>query len=152
MEIILKENVENLGFKDDIVKVKNGYGRNFLIPQGKAIMATVSARKMLEETLKQRAFKEKKIIGEAEKIAEKIKGLEIKIAAKVGSGDKLFGSVSSIDLVKAISAKGEELDRQRVSIPGKTIKRTGKYEATIRLHREVKFQFPFEVMPEKSSK
>jgi large subunit ribosomal protein L9 len=71
MEIILKENIENLGFKDDIVKVKNGYGRNFLIPQGKAIMATVSARKMLEETLKQRAFKEKKIIGEAEKIAEK---------------------------------------------------------------------------------
>ena len=150
MEIILKENIENLGFKDDIVKVKNGYGRNFLIPQGKAIMATVSARKMLEETLKQRVFKEKKIIGEAEKLAEKIKVLDVKITAKVGSGDKLFGSVSSIDLVKAISAKGEELDRQNVSILGKVIKRTGKYEATIRLHREVKFQFPFEVLPEKT--
>ncbi len=150
MDIILKENVENLGFKDDIVKVKNGYGRNFLIPQGKAIMATVSARKMLEETLKQRVFKEKKIIGEAEKLAEKIKVLDVKITAKVGSGDKLFGSVSSIDLVKAISAKGEELDRQNVSILGKVIKRTGKYEATIRLHREVKFQFPFEVLPEKT--
>ena len=150
MDIILKENVENLGFKDDIVKVKNGYGRNFLIPQGKAIMATVSARKMLEETLKQRIFKEKKIIGEAEKLAEKIKVLDVKITAKVGSGDKLFGSVSSIDLVKAISAKGEELDRQNVSILGKVIKRTGKYEATIRLHREVKFQFPFEVLPEKT--
>ena len=150
MDIILKDNVENLGFKDDIVKVKNGYGRNFLIPQGKAIMATVSARKMLEETLKQRVFKEKKIIGEAEKLAEKIKVLDVKITAKVGSGDKLFGSVSSIDLVKAISAKGEELDRQNVSILGKVIKRTGKYEATIRLHREVKFQFPFEVLPEKT--
>tara|TARA_S200000501_G_scaffold55576_1_gene45677 strand:+ start:2079 stop:2534 length:456 start_codon:yes stop_codon:yes gene_type:complete len=150
MDIILKENVENLGFKDDIVKVKNGYGRNFLIPQGKAIMATVSARKMLGETLKQRVFKEKKIIGEAEKLAEKIKVLDIKITAKVGSGDKLFGSVSSIDLVKAISAKGEELDRQNVNVPGKVIKRTGKYEATIRLHREVKFQFPFEVLPEKT--
>ena len=150
MDIILKENVENLGFKDDIVKVKNGYGRNFLIPQGKAIMATVSARKMLEETLKQRAFKEKKIVGEARKIAEKIKALEIKITAKVGSGDKLFGSVSNVDLVKAISAKGEEIDRQNVSILGKVIKRTGKYEATIRLHREVKFQFPFEVLPEKT--
>ena len=149
MEIILKENIENLGFKDDIVKVKNGYGRNFLIPQGKAIMATNSARKMLEETLKQRAFKEKKIVGEARKIAEKIKALEIKITAKVGSGDKLFGSISSIDLVKAISTNGQELDRQRVSIPGKAIKRTGKYEATIRLHRDVKFQFPFQVIPEK---
>ena len=150
MDTILKENVENLGFKDDIVKVKNGYGRNFLIPQGKAIMATVSARKMLEETLKQRIFKEKKIIGEAEKLAEKIKVLDVKITAKVGSGDKLFGSVSNVDLVKAISAKGEELDRQNVSILGKVIKRTGKYEATIRLHREVKFQFPFEVLPEKT--
>ena len=150
MDIILKENVENLGFKDDIVKVKNGYGRNFLIPQGKAIMATVSARKMLEETLKQRVFKEKKIIGEAEKLAEKIKVLDVKITAKVGSGDKLFGSVSNVDLVKAISAKGEEIDRQNVSILGKVIKRTGKYEATIRLHREVKFQFPFEVLPEKT--
>ena len=152
MEIILKENIENLGFKDDIVKVKNGYGRNFLIPQGKAIMATNSARKMLEETLKQRAFKEKKIVGEARKIAEKIKALEIKITAKVGSGDKLFGSISSIDLVKAISTNGQELDRQQVSIPGKAIKRTGKYEATIRLHREVKFQFPFEVIPENTPK
>ncbi|MGD2004864.1 MAG: 50S ribosomal protein L9 [Flavobacteriaceae bacterium] len=151
MEIILKENVENLGFKDDIVKVKNGYGRNFLIPQGKAVIATTSARKMLAETLKQRAFKEKKIIDEAEKLADKVKAIEIKIAAKVGSGDKLFGSVSNADLVNAISAQGPELDRNGVSIPGKTIKRLGKYEATIRLHREVQFQFPFEVIPEKAS-
>lgn len=151
MEIILKENVENLGFKDDIVKVKNGYGRNFLIPQGKAVIATTSARKMLAETLKQRAFKEKKIIDEAEKLADKVKAIEIKIAAKVGSGDKLFGSVSNADLVNAISAQGPELDRNGVSIPGKTIKRLGKYEATIRLHREVQFQLPFEVIPEKAS-
>jgi len=151
MEIILKENVENLGFKDDIVKVKNGYGRNFLIPQGKAVIATTSARKMLAETLKQRAFKEQKIIDEAEKLADKVKAIEIKIAAKVGSGDELFGSVSNADLVNAISAQGPELDRNGVSIPGKTIKRLGKYEATIRLHREVQFQFPFEVIPEKAS-
>ncbi|MGB1019621.1 MAG: 50S ribosomal protein L9 [Flavobacteriaceae bacterium] len=151
MEIILKENIENLGFKDDIVKVKNGYGRNFLIPQGKAIMATASARKVLEETLRQRAFKEKKIIEEAEKVANGIKALEIKIAAKVGAGDKLFGSISNADLVAAIVAQGQELDRNGVTIPGKTIKRIGKYEATIRLHREVEFQFPFEVIPEKAS-
>ncbi len=151
MEIILKENIENLGFKDDIVKVKNGYGRNFLIPKGKAIMATASARKVLEETLKQRAFKEKKIIEAAEKVADSVKALEIKITAKVGSGDKLFGSVSNADLVAAIGAQGQELDRNGVSIPGKTIKRTGRYEATIRLHREVQFQFPFEVIPEKAS-
>ena len=151
MELILKQDVENLGFKDDIVKVKNGYGRNFLIPQGKAVIATTSARKMLAETLKQRAFKEKKIIDEAEKLADKVKAIEIKIAAKVGSGDKLFGSVSNADLVNAISAQGPELDRNGVSIPGKTIKRLGKYEATIRLHREVQFQFPFEVIPEKAS-
>jgi len=151
MEIILKENVENLGFKDDIVKVKNGYGRNFLIPQGKAVIATASARKVLEETLRQRAFKEKKIVKEAQKIAEGVKALEIKIAAKVGAGDKLFGSVSNADLVAAIAAKGQELDRNGVTIPGKTIKRTGKYEASIRLHREVQFQFPFEVIPEKAA-
>ena len=101
MQIILKENIENLGFKDDLVMVKNGYGRNYLIPQGKAILATVSAKKVLAENLKQKAFKEKKIIDDATALGEKIMALEVKIASKVGSGDKLFGSVSSADLVKA---------------------------------------------------
>ena len=145
MELILKEDVQNLGFKDDIVSVKNGYGRNFLIPQGKAVIATVSARKVLAENLKQRAFKEKSIIDAANKRGDEIKALEIKIASKVGSGDKLFGSVTNADLATAISAKTPEIDKKHISLPGKTIKRLGKYEATIRLHREVSFEFPFEV-------
>jgi large subunit ribosomal protein L9 len=99
MQIILKENIENLGYKDDLVKVKNGYGRNYLIPQGKAILASTSAKKVLAENIKQRAFKEKKIIDDATALGEKIMALEVKIASKVGSGDKLFGSVSALDLV-----------------------------------------------------
>ena len=105
MELILKEDVQNLGFKDEIVSVKNGYGRNFLIPKGIAVMATVSARKVLAENLKQRAYKEKSIIDEASKRAEKIKALDIKLASKVGSGDKLFGSISNADLASAITTK-----------------------------------------------
>ena len=150
MQIILKENIENLGFKDDLVMVKNGYGRNYLIPQGKAILATVSAKKVLAENLKQKAFKEKKIIDDATALGEKIMALEVKIASKVGSGDKLFGSVSSADLVKAFESEGQKIDKNAISIPGKTIKRLGSYEAKVRLHREVSVQFPFEVIPEKN--
>ena len=149
MQIILKENIENLGFKDDLVKVKNGYGRNYLIPQGKAILATASAKKVLEENLKQKAFKEKKIIQDANKLGEKLMTLDIKISSKVGSGDKLFGSVSALDLAKAFDTKGYEIEKNAISIPGKTIKRLGSYQARIRLHREVSIQFPFEVIPEK---
>ena len=148
MELILKEDVQNLGFKDEIVNVKNGYGRNFLIPQGKAIIATESARKVLAENLKQRAFKEKSIINETNKIAKKIKSLDVKITSKVGSGDKLFGSVTNLDLANAISKKGSELDKKFVTLPGRNIKRLGKYVAKIRLHREVSFDFPFEIVPE----
>ena len=151
MELILKEDVQNLGFKDDIVSVKNGYGRNFLIPQGKAVIATLSARKVLAENLKQRAFKEKSIIEAANKIAEEIKALEIKIASKVGAGDKLFGSVTNNDLAEAISTQTSEIDKKHISLPGKTIKRLGKYEAKIRLHREVSFDFPFEIIPDKKA-
>ena len=133
------------------MSVKNGYGRNFLIPKGIAVMATVSARKVLAENLKQRAYKEKSIIDEASKRAEKIKALDIKLASKVGSGDKLFGSISNADLASAITTKGEELDKKFITLPGKTIKRLGKYEATIRLHREVSFEFPFEIVPEAKS-
>ena len=148
MELILKEDVQNLGFKDEIVSVKNGYGRNFLIPQGKAILATVSAKKVLEENLRQRAFKEKSIIEAAEKRAEEIKALEIKISSKVGTGDKLFGSVSNADLATKISELSSPLDKKHISLPGKTIKRLGQYTATIRLHREVSFEFPFEIVPD----
>ena len=149
MEIILKENVENLGFKDDLVNVKNGYGRNYLIPQGKAVLATSSAKKVLVENLKQRAFKEKKIIEDATALGKKLLALEIKIPSKVGSGDKLFGSVSALDLAKALEAQEYKIEKNAIAIPGKTIKRLGRYEANIRLHREVSIQFPFEVIPEK---
>ncbi|MDC1217656.1 50S ribosomal protein L9 [Flavobacteriaceae bacterium] len=152
MELILKEDVQNLGFKDEIVSVKNGYGRNFLIPKGVAVMATVSARKVLAENLKQKAFKEKSIVDEAKARAKKIQLLTIKLASKVGSGDKLFGSISNADLASAISLKGEELDKKFITLPGKIIKRLGKYEATIRLHREVSFDLSFEIVPEAKAK
>ena len=149
MEIILKENVENLGFKDDLVNVKNGYGRNYLIPQGKAVLATSSAKKVLAENLKQKAFKEKKIIEDATALGKKLLALEIKIPSKVGSGDKLFGSVSALDLAKALEVQEYKIEKNAIAIPGKTIKRLGRYEANIRLHREVSIQFPFDVIPEK---
>jgi len=149
MQIILKENIENLGFKDDLVKVKNGYGRNYLIPQGKAVLATASAKKILAENLKQKAFKEKKIIDNATALGKKLMDLVIKIPSKVGSGEKLFGSVSAADLVKVFESQGHEIDKNSIAIPGKNIKRLGSYEAKIRLHREVSIQFPFEVIPEK---
>ena len=149
MELILKEDVQNLGFKDDVVKVKNGYGRNFLIPQGLAVLATPSAKKVLEENLRQKAHKEKQIIEGANKIAEDLKALEIKIPAKTGAQDRLFGSVTNIDLAAALEKEGQEIDKKYINIKGGTIKRLGPYEATIRLHREVIVDFPFEVVAEK---
>ena len=144
MELILKQDVENLGFKDDVVTVKNGYGRNFLIPQGQAVMATVSAKKVLAENLKQRAYKEKKIIDDANKIADALKALEIKIASKVGTGDKLFGSVNNSDIAEALEKEGQPIDKKFITVA--TVKRTGKYNAVIRLHREVTVDLPFEVI------
>ena len=152
MELILKQDVENLGFKDDIVTVKNGYGRNYLIPQGHAVLATASAKKVLAETLKQRAYKEKAIIAEAQKAAEAIKTLEIKIAAKAGSGasagDKLFGSVTNMDLANALREQGHDIDKKFISVQGGNIKRLGQYDAEIRLHREVTVPLTFEVVAE----
>ena len=148
MELILKQDVENLGFKDDIVTVKNGYGRNFLIPNGRAVMATSSAKKVLAETLKQRAYKEKTIIEDAQKTADAIKDLEIKISSKVGTGDKLFGSVNNIDLANALQKAGHEIDKKFISVAGGAVKRLGKYDAVIRLHREVTVDLPFEVVAE----
>jgi large subunit ribosomal protein L9 len=149
MELILKKDVENLGFKDDVVTVKNGYGRNFLIPQGMAVLATPSAKKVLAENLRQKAHKEKQAIEEAQKVAEALKGLEVKIPAKVGEANKLFGSVTNIDLAAALEKQGHAIDRKFLFIKGGSIKRTGPYEAQIRLHREVQMDFEFEVVPEK---
>ncbi len=146
MELILKQDVDNLGFKDDIVSVKNGYGRNFLIPNGHAVMATSSAKKVLAETLKQRAFKEKSIIEAAQKTADAMKELDIKIASKVGTGDKLFGSVNNIDLANELNKVGHDIDKKFITVAGGSVKRLGKYEAVVRLHRAVSVDLPFEVV------
>ncbi len=148
MELILKQDVENVGFKDDIVSVKNGFGRNFLIPQGYAVLATSSAKKVLAENLKQRAFKEAKIVEDATKIADAIKAMEIKISSKVGSGDKLFGSVNNADVAEAIIQAGTEIDKKFIKVAGGTVKRLGKYNATVRLHRAVIAEITFDVVAE----
>ncbi|MDB9723583.1 50S ribosomal protein L9 [Polaribacter sp.] len=148
MELILRQDVENLGFKDDLVAVKNGYGRNFLIPSGQAVLATSSAKKVLAENLKQRAYKEAKLIADANVIAEAIKGYEIKITSKVGSGDKLFGSVSNIDVAAALAKAGTDLDKKFIKVVGGSVKRLGKYEASVRLHRAVVADITFEVISE----
>lgn len=148
MELILKKDVENLGFTDDVVSVKNGYGRNFLIPNGHAVLATPSAKKVLAETLKQRSYKEKKIISEAQAEADKLNGLELKITAKTGEGDKLFGSVTTADLADALAKEGITLEKKFISVAGGNIKRTGKYDAKIRFHREVVADLSFDVVAE----
>lgn len=145
MELILKQDVQNLGFKDDLVSVKPGYGRNFLIPQGLAALATPSAKKVLAENLKQRAHKEQKIVDDAKKLAETLKSLEIKISAKAG-GEKLFGSISNMDITEALEKAGHPIDRKFIT--SGTVKRTGKYNATIRLHRNVIVDLPYEIVAE----
>ena len=147
MELILKQDVQNVGFKDDIVTVKNGYGRNFLIPQGVATLATPSARKVLAENLKQRAHKEQKLVDDANKLAEQLRALEIKITSKAG-GDKLFGSVTNANIAEALQANGHAIDRKFIT--SGLIKRVGKYTASIRLHRDVIVELPYEIVGEKA--
>jgi len=144
MDIILLENIEKVGFKDEIVSVKNGYGRNFLIPQGKAILATKSSVKVLEEKLRQQAKKEEKVIADANSTAETLKSLDIKIKAKISSGNKLFGKITLAQFMSEI--KNIEIDKSFVNIP--SAKELGKYEATIRLHRTISITIPFEVIAE----
>ena len=147
MKIILKENVEKLGFKDEVVTVKNGYARNLLIPKGKAILATDSAVKVLEEKLKQQSGKEEKIIADANNIAEVISNLEIVVKAKVAEGgNKLFGSITTLQFADSLAALGHEIDKRFVKLT--TIKEIGKYEAEVRLHRNVSVTVPFEVVAE----
>jgi large subunit ribosomal protein L9 len=145
MELILKQDVQNLGFKDDVVNVKNGYGRNFLIPQGFASLATPSAKKVLAENLKQRVHKEAKVVNDAKALAEALKAIEIKITAKAG-GEKLFGSISNIDIATALEAAGQTVDRKFIT--SGVVKRTGKYTATVRLHRDVVVELPYEIVAE----
>ncbi|MGQ2984731.1 50S ribosomal protein L9 [Flavobacterium sp.] len=145
MELILKQDVQNLGFKDDVVTVKAGYGRNFLIPQGFAQMATPSAKKVLAENLKQRAFKEQKIVNDAKATAEALKALEIKLTAKAG-GEKLFGSITNADIAEALEKAGQPIERKFIT--SGIVKRTGKYSASIRLHRDVIVDLPYEIVAE----
>ena len=150
MEIILSQDVANLGFKDDIVTVKNGYGRNYLIPKGYGHLATDSAKKVLAENLKQRAFKEEKAIADANKIAEAIKSLDMKLPAKVAEGGhKLFGSVTTIDVAEALDKLGHSIEKKYISIVGGTVKALGKCNASVRLHREVIAELTFEVVAQK---
>ncbi|KAF2517961.1 MULTISPECIES: 50S ribosomal protein L9 [Flavobacterium] len=146
MELILKQDVQNLGFKDDVVSVKPGYGRNFLIPQGFATLATPSAKKVLAENLKQRAHKEAKIVADAKALAETLKALEIKLTAKAG-GEKLFGSITNIDIAEALEKSGNAIDRKFIT--SGVVKRIGKYNATVRLHRDVIVELPYEIVAEK---
>jgi large subunit ribosomal protein L9 len=146
MELILRQDVQNLGFKDDIVTVKNGYGRNYLIPQEFAHLATSSAKKVLAENLKQRAHKEAKIVADAKATADALKALEIKIAAKAG-GEKLFGSITNIDIAAALANAGQSIDRKFIT--SGIVKRIGKYSASIRLHRDVIVDLSYEIVAEK---
>ena len=150
MELILKQDVEGLGFKDDVVTVKNGYGRNLLIPSGQAVVATNSAKKVRAENLKQRSCKEKKIMEDAQKVAENRNDLELKIPAKVGSGDKLVGSVNNIDVAAALDKAGQSIEQKFITVTGGNVKRLGKYNAQIRLHRDVNVELPFEIIAEKA--
>jgi large subunit ribosomal protein L9 len=148
MDVILKTNVEHLGDKDDLVTVKAGYGRNFLIPQGKAILATASARKMHEETLRQRSHKATKVLEEAKALAEKIQDATIKIGAKVGEAGKIFGSVNTVQIAEALKEAGYEIDRKTISLGTELIKEVGTYKATIKLQKEVSVEISFEVVEE----
>ena len=148
MEIILKKNVDKLGYAGEIVTVKPGYGRNFLIPQGYAILATESAKKVHAENMKQKAHKENAVKEEAEAIAAKIDGATIKVKAKVGENEKIFGSVTTIALADAMIAEGIEVDRKSLKILQEPIKELGTYDATANLHKEVLSSFKFEVVAE----
>jgi large subunit ribosomal protein L9 len=145
MEIILKKDVQNLGFKDDVVTVKPGYGRNFLIPQGHGSLATPSAKKVLAENLKQRAHKEAKVVADAKALAETLKAIEIKIYAKAG-GEKLFGSITNIDIAEKLASAGQEIDRKFIT--SGIVKRVGKYTAKVRLHRDVVVDLAYEIIAE----
>ena len=146
MELILKNDVPNLGFKDDIVVVKNGFGRNFLIPQGLAILATDSAKKVLAENIKQKEFKEKKIVDEAVKTSKKLEKIQVKLFAKSGKSGKLFGSVSNLNLVEELNNLGFDFDKNIVSLKGGLIKKLGTYTASVRLHRDVVTEISFDVV------
>lgn len=147
MQVILKEDVLNLGYKDDIVTVKSGYGRNYLIPQGKAIIASESAKKVLAENLKQRAHKLEKIKKDAEELAAKLEGVSLTIGAKTSSTGTIFGSVTNIQIAEALEKLGYNVDRKIIVIK-EAVKEVGSFKAIAKLHKEVSVEIPFEVVSE----
>ena len=149
MEIILTQDVKNLGYKNDIVNVKPGYARNFLIPQGLAILATESARKVLAENMRQQAYKQEKIKKEAQELAAVLEGLSLRIPAKAAQTGKIYGSVNNVQIANAIKeAKGIEIDRKQILVDDDTIKEVGNYKAKVRLHNDVTVEISFEVFAE----
>ena len=146
MKVILKEDITNLGYKDDVVEVKSGYGRNYLIPQGKAVIATDSALKILAENQRQRAHKLAKIKADAEAIAAALEGVKLTIGAKTSSTGTIFGSVNAIQIAEALEKLGHNVDRKLISLDA--VKEVGNYTAVIRLHRDVAVEVPFEVVAE----
>lgn len=148
MEIILLQDVPKLGQKDDLVKVKNGYGRNYLIPRGFAVAASSSAKKVHSENLRQRAHKEEKIKIEAQAIADSLAGLKLIVGAKTSTTGKIFGSVNTIQIAESLKEKGFDIDRKNITLPEDQIKEVGTYKAIIKLHREVKVEIEFEIQTE----
>jgi large subunit ribosomal protein L9 len=149
MELILVEDVAGLGYKNDIVSVKKGYGRNYLIPQGKAVIASESARKVLAENLKQRAHKLAKIKADAEELAAKLAPVALTIATKVSATGTIFGAVGNIQIAEALAKLGFEIDRKTIVVK-ETVKEVGSYTATVKLHKEVSVEIPFEVVAEEA--
>ncbi|MDX5321337.1 MAG: 50S ribosomal protein L9 [Bacteroidota bacterium] len=147
MKVILKQDVKALGYKDDVVTVKNGYANNFLIPQGMAMVANESNLKVLAENMRQAAFKQEKIKGDAEAMAGKMNGLTIKIGAKAGANDKIFGSITSLQISQALKNEGYEVDRRKIVLD-QDVKTLGSFTATVNLHREISVQVNLEVIAE----
>jgi large subunit ribosomal protein L9 len=149
MEVILKQDVKNLGYKDDVVSVKPGYGRNFLIPRGIAIMADATAKKVHAENVRQRAHKEAKVREEAEKLASKLKDMIVKVGAKAGENGKIFGSVTGVQLAESLRKLNIEIDRRNITIENEeNVKTLGTYQAKVRIHKDVVATFSFEVVGE----
>jgi large subunit ribosomal protein L9 len=148
MEVILKKNVDKLGYTNEVVKVKPGYGRNFLIPQGYAVLATVSAKKAHEEVMRQKSHKEAKMLAEAQELAAKIAGVTVSIATKAGENGKIFGSVNTVQLAEALRKLGFDIDRKSLKIKDEPIKDLGTFEADANLYKGVKQTFKFEVVSE----
>jgi large subunit ribosomal protein L9 len=146
MEVILKQDIKNLGYTDDVVKVRGGFGLNYLIPNGMAVIANPTNRKIHAEVVKQRAHKLGKLKGDAEKLAASLEGVTLNIPAKVGDKGKLFGSVTSQNLVDVLKKMGLDIDKKQITMPEEHIKKTGTYTATVTVHRDIKAKLSFDVV------